>query len=209
MKSHKSSGRLILLVLLACFSVKMSDALLVKQNPNVVNMTPPLRNVLRSKPIRIGSENRHIFSHRLPPRGGGQKLDMVMDSFNGAPFQQSSLILLGTNALGFIISLATGSHLHLDLLGTGAFAAAALPTLLSSTCTRIRLSSAAVFTWGAKLASFLFFRALKVKHDARLGDTLSTVGGTCKYFRLKFYHVMNEYFITPVHERFKIRVSHY
>ena len=190
MKSYKSAVAPIV-VLLACSSLlntRSADAFLVKQN--VVAMIPPRHQYQPN----ASSTHRHRISKRFP-RGGGlheprqsnaaEKFKMVpagISFLDNAPFHQSSLIFLGANALGFVISLLTGSHLHLDLLGTGAFAAAALPTLLSSTCTRISLSSAAVFTWGAKLASFLFFRALKVKTDGRLDDTLSTVGGTCKIF---------------------------
>ena len=102
--------------------------------------------------------------------------------FNSAPLNSSLLIYTLANGIGFLISILTGSHLHLDLIGTGAFALASIPTLSaacwsSSSLTRVTLSSAAVTLWGTKLAGFLFFRALKVKHDARLNDTLSTVTG--------------------------------
>lgn len=106
--------------------------------------------------------------------------------FYNAPFIQSISIYSLVNILGFAISILTGSHLHLDLLGTGAFAIASLPSLLSSTCTRVTLSSAAVVTWGVKLASFLFFRALKVKTDGRLDDTLSTASGTFGFWFISF-----------------------
>jgi steroid 5-alpha reductase family enzyme len=102
-------------------------------------------------------------------------------TFDNAPFTGSLSIYAAINALGFVISILTGSHLHLDLLGTGAFTLASLPTLLSATSLRVALSSAAVCTWGAKLAGFLFFRALKVKTDGRLDGTLSTASGACEY----------------------------
>lgn len=102
--------------------------------------------------------------------------------FDNAPFLQSTNILLLSNLLGFVISLVTGSHLHLDLIGTGAFSIAALPSLLSSSVLRIKLSSGAMCVWGAKLAGFLFFRALKVNHDTRLDDTLSSVGGIAGFW---------------------------
>ncbi len=105
-------------------------------------------------------------------------LNLLGVTFNSSPIQMSSLIFTATNLLGFLISIFTGSHLHLDLLGTGAFTAAALPTLLSSSSsTRVLVSSGAVALWGAKLASFLCFRAFKLKTDARLEETLSTVSG--------------------------------
>ena len=127
---------------------------------------------------------------KLPSRGGGQettpldsgKLRMTADPtiFNSAPLNSSLLIYTVANGVGFLISMLTGSHLHLDLIGTGAFALGSIPTLLSSSLTRVKLSSAAVTLWGTKLAGFLFFRALKVKHDGRLDDTLSTVSGQCE-----------------------------
>jgi len=87
--------------------------------------------------------------------------------------------------VGFFISIFTGSHLHLDLLGTGAFAVAALPYLWSSV-EHIRWSSAAVFLWGTKLALFLFYRATKVKHDNRLTDMLSSPQGSFQFWFLTF-----------------------
>mmetsp|Transcript_6587 Transcript_6587/g.16040 ORF Transcript_6587/g.16040 Transcript_6587/m.16040 type:complete len:370 (+) Transcript_6587:106-1215(+) len=83
--------------------------------------------------------------------------------------------------VGFFISIFTGSHMHLDLVGTGAFAVAALPYLQSSVA-HIRWSSAAIFLWGSKLALFLFYRATKVKHDTRLTDVLSTTGGAFQFW---------------------------
>lgn len=123
-------------------------------------------------------------------------LPNVAPTFHNAPFLQSMSIFAGVNALGFIISLATGSHLHLDLLGTGAFALASLPALLFTTATttatsvpsrrRVFLSTAAVCTWSVKLAGFLFFRASQVKTDGRLDDTLSTVSGTFGFWLISF-----------------------
>ena len=83
--------------------------------------------------------------------------------------------------VGFLISVFTGSHVHLDLVGTGAFAIAAIPYLRSSV-SHIRWSSAAIFLWGTKLALFLFYRATKVKHDSRLTDVLSTTQGAFQFW---------------------------
>jgi len=54
--------------------------------------------------------------------------------------------------------------------------------LLSSEVLRVKLSSGAVCAWGAKLAGFLFFRALKLSHDTRLSETLSSVGGMAGFW---------------------------
>lgn len=112
-----------------------------------------------------------------------------MTAFDSTPLWQSVGVISGVNGLGFVISLLTGSHLHLDLLGTGAFALAAATPLFvgitkASALLRVKTSCAAVMLWGTKLAGFLFFRALRVKHDARLDGTLSTVSGTVGFWVL-------------------------
>lgn len=108
--------------------------------------------------------------------------------FDKIPFRDAQSVFAGANALGFVISLATGSHLHLDLFGTGAFAvAAALPFFTGSPLLpRVTLSSTAVFLWGTKLAGFLFFRAWKVKIDGRLTDTLSSGSGTAMFWTISY-----------------------
>lgn len=125
------------------------------------------------------------------PLRGGSNLSAVGPSapfvtFDGGPLNVSTGIFLIVNSIGFIISVVTGSNLHLDLLGTGAFTIAALPNLLKPTSLRVFLSSSAVAIWGTKLASFLFFRALKVKTDGRLEDTLSTTAGTASFWFISF-----------------------
>ena len=120
-----------------------------------------------------------ILSIRGGDRGTKTQLLLSPVSFDNVPFGQFNKIILAANALGFVISLLSGgSHLHLDLLGTGAFAMAAIPTGLASSIPRVQLSAACVSLWSTKLASFLFFRAIKMKHDSRLTDTLSTTSGT-------------------------------
>ena len=101
------------------------------------------------------------------------------------PVGKSALIFGGLNGLGFGISAATGSHVHLDLIGTGAFAVAALfcGPLAGG---RASVSAAGVAIWGAKLAGFLFYRALQVKHDARLTDTLSSTSGAFGFWFISF-----------------------
>lgn len=140
-----------------------------------------------------------ITQRWLPLRGGGDsgsgssstKLNVfpspasVGTTFNNGPFWQANLIFVGANVIGFIISIISGgSHVHLDLIGTGAFAVAAtIPTITTpTTIPRIQLSSACVTIWGIKLASFLFFRALNVKHDKRLESLLSTTSGTLSFW---------------------------
>ena len=98
------------------------------------------------------------------------------------------MVFAGFNAVGWLISILTKSHLHLDLIGTGAFAVAGIvPLMIGSakvilgTTSRIKLSAAMVALWGTKLAAFLFFRVLNTGHDARLDDLLSTTSGASEF----------------------------
>ena len=100
------------------------------------------------------------------------------------PSVTSAAVFGIANTLGFGISVATGSHLHLDLIGTGVFAASAL--VLRGATRSQNLSAAAIALWSAKLASFLFYRVLQTKHDARLGDMLSTVSGAATFWVASF-----------------------
>ena len=88
------------------------------------------------------------------------------------------------NAAGFGISCATGSHVHLDLIGTGAFAVSA--ALTSGAEARQFASSAFVGAWAVKLAAFLFYRALQTRHDGRLTDILSTNSGAFGFWFISF-----------------------
>lgn len=121
-----------------------------------------------------GSATPNSYSSRM----------LEMTTFDNSFVWQSVAITAGGNALGFLISLMTGSHLHLDLIGTGIFAVAALPSFLAKAggLWRIKLSSGAVIAWATKLAGFLFVRALKVTHDGRLDDTLATTSGTFSFW---------------------------
>ena len=104
----------------------------------------------------------------------------------GNPILQSiGIYAIADFAVGFIVSVVTGSHLHLDLVGSGAFAAAAVPYLLSNVA-HIRWSSTAIFLWGTKLALFLLYRATKVNHDKRLTDVLSSPQGAFNFWFVTF-----------------------
>jgi steroid 5-alpha reductase family enzyme len=103
----------------------------------------------------------------------------------GNPILRSIGIYALTDFVGFLASIFTGSHLHLDLVGTGAFAVAALPYLRSGVA-HIRWSSAAIFLWGTKLSLFLFYRATKVKHDNRLTDVLASTQGAFQFWFITF-----------------------
>mmetsp|Transcript_27705 Transcript_27705/g.51989 ORF Transcript_27705/g.51989 Transcript_27705/m.51989 type:complete len:367 (+) Transcript_27705:357-1457(+) len=119
----------------------------------------------------------------------GATMILLMDL--SSPLWKAITIYAGADSIGFLVSVMTGSHLHLDLIGTGAFALPALYTLiLSSKTSSITLSqqvsSIAVCLWATKLAAFLFLRALQLGHDARLTDTLSTVSGTFEFWFVTF-----------------------
>ena len=108
-------------------------------------------------------------------RGGATKL-AAKSPFNNGAMWQSQSIFWGANLLGYGISLVTTSQYHVDLLGTGAFCLAALPTLLSNKNInsppppqRVTWSAAAMATWSFKLTSYLLFRIFQSGgHDKRL-----------------------------------------
>lgn len=116
-------------------------------------------------------------------RGGSNKSDSsatpntqlsASSSFDNGPLWRSTGVIVGINALGYLINLvAPHAHYHVDLLGTSAFGIAAATAAASSSLTRVRWSSTAVVTWSIKLASFLFYRVIANGHDARLDDILS------------------------------------
>ena len=99
-------------------------------------------------------------------------------------FKHSTVIFGAANALGLGISFATGSHLHLDLIGTGSFSVVAARTAGSTL--RQQISAGCVGLWSARLAGFLFFRALQTGHDARLDETLSTNAGAAGFWSISF-----------------------
>jgi steroid 5-alpha reductase family enzyme len=92
----------------------------------------------------------------------------------------ASLVFASANLVGFGVSAATGSHLHLDLIGTGAFAAAVY--FGRAPGIRQLVSAACIGLWSSRLALFLFYRVLQVKHDARLDETLSTTSGAAGFW---------------------------
>jgi steroid 5-alpha reductase family enzyme len=114
----------------------------------------------------------------MVPRGGDGLKATSPDAavgllFDSAPLQRAQLLLLGVNALGYLLTVTTKSHLHVDLLGSSAFALAAWPSLSSSN-ERVRWSARIVAAWSVKLAGFLFGRVLKSGHDSRLDEVLDS-----------------------------------
>ena len=95
------------------------------------------------------------------------------------PLFISSVFFCLVDLLGFLISIFSGSHLHLDLLGTGAFFVSTVSLMImSNNFLSTPASSVPILLWSLRLASFLFYRATVLRHDARLNETLSTVSGT-------------------------------
>ena len=100
------------------------------------------------------------------------------------PVATSAAIFGAANGLGLGISLATGWHYHLDLIGTGIFAVAAFA--VAGQAPVQRASAFAVAAWAVKLAGFLFYRALQTKHDFRLTDILSSPTGAFGFWLISF-----------------------
>ena len=103
-----------------------------------------------------------------------------------SPVLTASIVYMVCDVVGLMLSLITKSHVHLDLIGTGAFALATLPTGLFSTIPHVQWSSIAVCLWGTKLALFLFYRATRVGHDQRLEQMLATTTGAIQFWSVSF-----------------------
>jgi len=154
---------------------------LMKRGTGSVNHDVDQHSFLRQPPV----DSMHRSLKEIPRSGALESTTLKMTNvmFDNAPLWKSFSIIGAVNALGCVISLVTGSHLHLDLLGTGAFALAVLPQIMdTATIPRVRQSSQFVAIWSVKLASFLFVRVLKNKHDARLDTTMSTTSGTIGFW---------------------------
>ncbi|CAE7256037.1 unnamed protein product [Symbiodinium sp. CCMP2592] len=79
--------------------------------------------------------------------------------FSGAPLATAGLIFGAANAVGFGISVATGWHYHLDLIGTGIFSAAALALCGQSGDLRQNASAACISIWATQIWSGILLPA--------------------------------------------------
>jgi len=171
----------------APFLITISGLLLLLNVTTVSFAFSPPMSLRKNK---ASSGEGASLQQAMQPLSSNKKRDSVI-LYSKHPLVTSTAIFASMNFAGFIISLITKSHVHLDLIGTGAFAVAALAPLLMGNPAapvngRILVSSAAVAVWGTKLASFLFYRALMLQHDARLTATLSTVPGTATFWFISF-----------------------
>lgn len=141
------------------------------------------------RPLAVVASQLQNAGQRTSPTQAATSLRSFSGTNNStstgrSPLTTATGIFGAANGLGLTISLATGSHLHLDLIGTGAFVAAA-----GATCgpdLRSTLSAAAVSLWATRLALFLFYRALSTGHDERLDDTLATTSGAVGFWTVSF-----------------------
>lgn len=143
------------------------------------SFTMPSSSLRSRKSPGTPNQNNKPYVRKFPLRGGSSFTHLPI------PLITSTKQLLVANGLGLLISLLTKSHLHLDLLGTGAFAVAAF-SVSSQGNAITKLSTICISTWALKLASFLFYRATILKHDARLDVTLSKINGTVGFWIVSF-----------------------
>jgi len=111
-------------------------------------------------------------------------LQKNMVYFDNVPMYLSQMIIVASNLMGFCMSLATRSHMHLDIVLLGvAFVWSTLPTLLPvGVLLRVKLSSVAVSLWAVKLSCFFVYRAITLRHDTRLDDLLSSPEGSLRFW---------------------------
>lgn len=154
---------------------------------------PPSSQVSLDAMLQFKTDEKSKTKRSVEPimtRGGASSFlrygikHIPRQDFDNGPMWKYIKVIVIMNLLGWLISLDTHSQLHIDLLGTGAFAAAALPTLFGrgEKGLRVRVSSAAVVIWGIKLAYFLFLRLILQGYDLRLADMMSTMDGASKSF---------------------------
>eukprot|EP00933_Yihiella_yeosuensis_P015730 TRINITY_DN13628_c0_g1_i1.p1 TRINITY_DN13628_c0_g1~~TRINITY_DN13628_c0_g1_i1.p1 ORF type:complete len:342 (+),score=38.34 TRINITY_DN13628_c0_g1_i1:44-1069(+) len=144
--------------------------------------------LLTSYALQSKLSSSSCFQQKSEESGGNAKTSLRVrrekavgeKAVGKSAIRQSAEVFGLANGLGFGISVATGSHLHLDIVGTGAFVA--LASVTPKVDLRSKISSLAVALWATRLASFLFYRALQQKHDERLDGTLSTVPGAFAFW---------------------------
>mmetsp|Transcript_58461 Transcript_58461/g.92631 ORF Transcript_58461/g.92631 Transcript_58461/m.92631 type:complete len:302 (-) Transcript_58461:74-979(-) len=111
---------------------------------------------------------------------------VVSQTFSPKPLATSAIIFGAANAVGLGISVATGSHYHLDLIGTGIFSVAAIGLRGAPGELQQNVSAVCIFLWAVKLAGFLFYRALLTHTDARLDELLSSNAGAFGFWFISF-----------------------
>jgi steroid 5-alpha reductase family enzyme len=157
------------------------------------------RRILEPDPYEVTPLQRIELSSI---RGGGGGSDGGCP-VNIIPFAEvrhplyTSMLTFGIcDCIGLFISFYIGTHLHLDLIGTGAFAIVSGRYILQhlfisgegptssipTPSTRTWISSIAVFVWAMKLTVFLTYRAFHVNEDGRLTDLLSTMSGSIQFW---------------------------
>ena len=97
---------------------------------------------------------------------------------------KSIQISLGFSVVGWIISLVTKSHVHLDIVGVGAIFTSLAPSWKKAARNRrILMSGLAIVLWSIRLMTFLGYRAMIMRpHDERLTNTLASAGGTTLFW---------------------------
>lgn len=161
-------------------------------NAAAIDGFSPVSRPLRIQERKMNKNNDNasrkglLLTHKFPDVASRRPITNFMLPPTGNPLLTTiGIYAISDFVVGLFVSLFTGSHLHLDLVGTGAFAAATLPYLWSSVA-HIRWSSAAIFLWGTKLSLFLFYRATQVKFDSRLTDVLASPQGTFQFWLITF-----------------------
>ena len=126
----------------------------------------------------------HTTCGRLPLRGGtparaslgGFAQNIVSGLQMTGGLVTSGLVVGFANVLGLVITLSTNTHKVTDLLGSGAFAAAALAckAIGGGGGQRALISTVIITAWSVRLAGFLFYRILNTSTDDRLGQQFKT-----------------------------------
>jgi steroid 5-alpha reductase family enzyme len=149
----------------------------IKENHSFLAHSFLVRNAKHAAPRRVPMRLRSsaaaaAVATAASATAATAALKVLPPVFSWAPCARAAAVFAAANGAGYAVSIASGgSHLHLDLIGSGAFVAAAAAT--RGQHARTRLSAMLVGVWGARLASFLFYRVVssESQHDARLDST--------------------------------------
>ena len=135
------------------------------------------------------SDNGRSTEHRVPQQQSRRirppsTWQQQQQPLSRALLWKSIQISLGFSVVGWIISMVTKSHVHLDLVGVGAIFTSLAPSWKKAARNRrILISGLAIVLWSIRLMTFLGYRAMIMRpHDERLTNTLASAGGTTLFW---------------------------
>ena len=157
----------LVLLLANLFALSSSTAFVPTSSLPILSSMPPQLRQRRAKADKLNSADDEPS---LSVRGGS-----ALSAHGLEPLLSSAKHFGSVCGAGFALSVATGTHLHLDLFGTGVFLPASVAALKKHLALNqgmpislsLMSSCMVICAWSFRLALFLFYRAtvLKVRGD--------------------------------------------